>query len=314
MRSSSATFACVVALAAGMAASPNPPEGGDHSNHVVSGFSRMDTLAEVLKRAAHYVAGFHTQLTSIVAEETYTQSVDSMLSTRGNTTRTLKSDLILVRAGTGNRYVELRDVFEVDGRSVRDREARLEQLLGDESKAAGDRLGRIIQESARYNIGTIERNINTPLLPLLFLQQDHQDDFRFKPANPMNPPEGGHHGDTVVSGSSRTGPSVFRVTTEMWAVEFEERGSSTTVRDTRGRRLPAKGRFWINPESGAVLISELVIEGSGVTATVTVSYQTEPLMGFLVPIEMRESYVRSGERITGHAVYGRFRTVTPRAR
>jgi hypothetical protein len=100
----------------------------------------------------------------------------------------------------------------------------------------------------------------------------------------------------------------------MWAVEFEERGSSTTVRDTRGRRLPAKGRFWINPESGAVLISELVIEGSGVTATVTVSYQTEPLMGFLVPIEMRESYVRSGERITGHAVYGRFRTVTPRAR
>ena len=42
-------------------------------------------------------------------------------------------------------------------------------------------------------------------------------------------------------------------------------------------------------------------------ATVTVSYQSEPLMGFLVPIEMRESYVRSGERITGHAVYGRFR-------
>jgi hypothetical protein len=24
---------------------------------------------------------------------------------------------------------------------------------------------------------------------------------------------------------------------------------------------------------------------------------------------MRESYVRSGERITGHAVYGRFRTL-----
>ena len=30
-------------------------------------------------------------------------------------------------------------------------------------------------------------------------------------------------------------------------------------------------------------------------------------MGFMVPVEMRESYVRPGELITGHAVYGRFR-------
>jgi hypothetical protein len=40
-----------------------------------------------------------------------------------------------------------------------------------------------------------------------------------------------------------------------------------------------------------------------------VSYQTEPLMGFLVPIEMRESYVGKGERITGEAAYGRFRQI-----
>jgi hypothetical protein len=68
-----------------------------------------------------------------------------------------------------------------------------------------------------------------------------------------------------------------------------------------------KGRFWIDPTNGAVLISEMIADGGGVLATVTVSYQSEPLMGFLVPIEMRESYVRAGERITGHAVYGRFR-------
>lgn len=44
-------------------------------------------------------------------------------------------------------------------------------------------------------------------------------------------------------------------------------------------------------------------------ATVTVSYQSEPLMGFLVPVEMRESYVAKGERIEGAAVYGRLRRV-----
>jgi hypothetical protein len=58
-----------------------------------------------------------------------------------------------------------------------------------------------------------------------------------------------------------------------------------------------------------VLISELIVDGGGVIATVTVSYQSEPLMGFLVPIEMRETYVRPGERISGHAVYSKFRPV-----
>jgi hypothetical protein len=265
-------------------------------------------LDEVLKRAARYVAGFHQQLTGIVAEETYTQTVDSTLSTRGNATRTLKSDLILVRLGNGDRYVELRDVFEVDGRSVRDREARLERLLGDDSAAAGDRLRRIIRESARYNIGTIERNINTPLLPLMFLQDDYQDDFRFKHV------PGRRQAFEAPADRSFNDTPVFRASTEMWAIEFQERGSFPIIRDTRGGGLPAQGRFWINPENGAVLISELVVDGGGVKATVTVSYQTEPLMGFLAPVEMRESYVRSGERITGHAVYGRFRSITPRAR
>ena len=93
----------------------------------------------------------------------------------------------------------------------------------------------------------------------------------------------------------------------MWTVEYRERGRHTIIRRPNGERLPVRGRFWIDPSTGAVLISEMIADGGGVIATVTVSYQSEPLMGFLVPIEMRESYVRSGERITGHAVYGRFR-------
>jgi len=37
-------------------------------------------------------------------------------------------------------------------------------------------------------------------------------------------------------------------------------------------------------------MSELVASGDGVRATVAVSYQSEPLLGFLVPVEMRERY------------------------
>ena len=93
----------------------------------------------------------------------------------------------------------------------------------------------------------------------------------------------------------------------MWAIAFQERRSNTIVRQPNGRDLRSRGRFWVNPDTGAVLISELVIDGGGVLSKVTVSYQSEPLLGFLVPVEMRESYERRSEVITGHAVYGRFR-------
>jgi len=44
------------------------------------------------------------------------------------------------------------------------------------------------------------------------------------------------------------------------------------------------------------------------SSSVDVSYQSEPLLGFLVPIEMRERYDgRDKSHIDGVATYGRFR-------
>jgi len=266
---------------------------------------RAPELKDVLKSAAAYVERFHQQLSQIVSEETYRQTVINTSRLTDTVvfppSRTLRSDLILVRSAAKDRFVELRDVFEVDGKPVRDRQARLERLLGANSSAAGSQIAAIIQESARYNVGTIRRNVNTPLLALMFLHGDYQDRFRFRHVTR----------DAPVFKQSRdrelNEAPVFRVSTEMWTIEYQERKNATVIRTPSGGNLPARGRFWIDPSSGAVLISEMIVDGAGVVATVTVSYQSEPLLGFLVPIEMRESYLRDGERITGHAVYGRFR-------
>ncbi len=263
------------------------------------------TLKEVLERAAAYVERFHQQLAQIVSEETYTQTIVNTSrftnTLLGQPTQRLRSDLILVKPTAEQRFVELRDVFEVNGSPVRDREARLEALLHD--PRGGARIDAILRESARYNIGSITRNVNTPVMPLQFLDQANQPRFQFKHIDRPRP----------VFADSREQPAgdagVFRVTTEMWTIEYRERGRNTIIRRPNGDNLPVRGRFWIDPASGAVLISEMIADSGGVVATVTVSYQSEPLMGFLVPIEMRESYVRTGERITGHAVYGRFRTL-----
>lgn len=103
-------------------------------------------------------------------------------------------------------------------------------------------------------------------------------------------------------------PGVFRTRAKIWAVEFEERRRDTLIKTARLRYLPSQGRFWIDPFTGRVLMSELIAKNRAVSATVDVSYQSEPLVGFLVPIEMRERYAdRRGARVDGTAEYGRFR-------
>jgi len=261
------------------------------------------SLDAVLKLSAAYVEQFRKQLSEIVAEETYRQEIVNTARVGGGAgrARTLRSDLLLVKPSDADRHVELRDVFEVDGKPVRDRRPRLEALVID--PAASMRIGEIIKESARYNIGSVERTINTPLMALLFLDRSNQERFQFKHVERPQPvfPEAR---DTAINETP-----VFRVSTEMWAVEYKERRRNTIIRAPNGDDRPAQGRFWINPSNGSVLISELIVDGGGVIATVTVSYQSEPLMGFLVPVEMRESYVRYPERITGHAQYGKFRSI-----
>jgi len=268
--------------------------------------AQAPSLNDVLRRAAAYVAEFRKQLSGIVSEETYRQEISYLGRIGGGNgeVRTLRSDLLLVRPAESDRYVELRDVFEVDGNPVRDRGARLETLLRDPKGGAA--IGAIINESARYNIGRVTRNINTPLMALQFLDAANQHRFTFRHiATPS--PVFREKGDQAANEAP-----VFRVSTEMWTVEYRERRDNTIVKRPDGRDMPSHGRFWINPANGSVLISELVVEGGSVVATVTVSYQSEPLMGFLVPVEMREIYVGTGsrpERIAGSAVYGKFRPI-----
>jgi hypothetical protein len=266
--------------------------------------AEQPSLTDVLKRASSYVGRFHQQLAEIVAEETYEQIVynparyNNPILTNA-VRRTLRSDLMLVKPSNVDRYVEFRDVFEVDGETVRDRQNRIAALWRTGSAESSTRLDAILEESARYNIGGIQRNINTPLMPLLFLNTAYQERFSFKHITKSQPVFG--------SGQAADTSGVFRVRTEMWNIEFEEKRGNTIVKRPNGGNLRSRGRFWIDPDTGAVLISELIIDGGGVLAKVTVSYQSEPLMGFLVPVEMRESYERRDEVITGHAVYGRFR-------
>src|SRR4051794_25987664 len=81
----------------------------------------------LLDKAGDYVAAYEKTFVGVVAEETYRQEVRGIGRTdqtgfasemRGQR-RDLKSDMLLVRAPAGDRWIQFRDVFEVDGKPVR---------------------------------------------------------------------------------------------------------------------------------------------------------------------------------------------------
>ena len=258
------------------------------------------SLATVLERAGAYITEFEHQLSSIVAEENYMQLLRRAGSgfVAGPGHREMQSDLLLVKPAGSAEWMQYRDVFEVDGDRVRDRDQRLVQLFLEPPASVAEQKAAILRESARYNIGTIARTLNTPVLALTALEPANQARFTFHRTNDRRP----------TTAADAKAPGYFRVTTEMWVVGFEETRRDTIIRTTEGKDVKSRGRFWIEPSTGRVLMSELVVNTRVAKAIVDVSYQSEPLLGLLVPVEMRESYEAvNGERIEGTATYGRFR-------
>jgi hypothetical protein len=265
-------------------------------------------VAAVLDRAAAYVASFHRQLSSIVAEERYQQHWQTIWTGRrkGATDlghRELRSDLLLVKPLDADDWMQYRDVYEVDGTAIRDREERLAELFRQGTLASEARMRTVLEDSARYNIGDIRRNVNTPLFPLQFLKRVNQKRFAFtRTADVTSRP--------MTSDPEQAG--AFRVSTEVWVVAYQEKRSDTMIRTVERRDFPSRGRFWIEPATGRVLMSELLLENRSIKAAIDVSYQSEPLLGMLVPVEMRERYeaARTHSLIECRATYGKFRQIT----
>ncbi len=260
-------------------------------------------LVDVLGRVTRYVGELSARLSGAVAEEHYEQRattpVDSSLGSRGGSRsayyrRTLRSDYLLVRPRNVGWYYGFRDVFEVDGQPVRDRQERLTELFLDPSASANTQIRGIVRDSARYNIGDVQRNFNVPTLALLFLHADNKARFDFERAADDSPPLG-------LDRPEADG--------EVWVIAYRENWPTTLIRGRERSNLPASGRFWIEPATGRVLASEVGVQDSEMEATIAVGYRLDSGLGHLVPAEMRERYEnrRQRSRVDGTATYTDFR-------
>jgi len=241
--------------------------------------------AAVLERVGRYVVAYHEQLAQVVADERYLQVAPQLPLANPEHTRNLRSEVILVRPEGSATYKLFRDVIEVNGRRVRDREERLAELFFTSPAT----LATIAAESSRYNIGPMISNFNVPTTVLYFLEPANQANFRFEAA-----------GEAEIDG----------VRTRV--IRFTETAQPTLVRFNY-RDIPSAGAIWVDPADGRVLRTRLQIQatdnrGRPLNVETVVDFRLVPALGLLAPVEMREEYTVAGDAVfTGRAVYENFR-------
>jgi hypothetical protein len=238
----------------------------------------------VLPRMFAYLEQFLRDFGGMVAEEDYVQSLRQPGFTRGDTRRELRSDFLLVDV-PGQGWTPFRDVFEADGRAVRDRQDRLTSLfLSGTTDRAIEQARRIMNEGARYNLGAGTRNINVPTLALMYLGPDTRSGVRFTEATKERV------ADTRV-------------------IDFVEIARPTLMTTTGGRDLPASGRIWVDGATGTISKTELHAEDTGVEAEVIVSFEIDPATSMWLPKRMEDRFKRRGDpaEVRGVATYSRFR-------
>jgi hypothetical protein len=261
-----------------------------HRLHAQSSAAPL-SVPMVVERAATYIERFHKALGSVVAEERYEQTV------RPGTGRdpapfaprhsVLRSDFLLVTLENG-LWLPFRDVFEHDGKAVRDRQDRLTKLfLNGTTANALEQARRLMVESARYNLGIGTREMNIPTLPLMFLDRIRLSQVAFTDSKP----------DSAAPGR---------------VIAFNEVGRPTVVQTSGDRDLPAQGRLWIDEDTGTVNRGEVVLTNTELASEIVVTFEASSLLGVSVPMRMEERFRRRRDayEVRGVATYSNLRRFT----
>lgn len=265
---------------------------------VIGSAAAPESLNDVLRRTAAWVDRFADEALYVVADERYVQETWDAGAVAPTERRELRSEIALVRtppedARFGFPWVQLRDVIEVDGTPLPDRQGRLAALFRHASASSYQQASSLIEESARFNIGPIPRTVNVPSFVLFLLTARNQPRFRFR-----------HVGDESIDGVAVT------------LVTYDEQERPTIVKSLERRDRPVKGRVWIEPATGRVLRTRLEAEAARTwTVAIDVEYGRDAPTGLWVPLVMREHFGdRKGAHMDGVARYANFRRFETDAR
>jgi hypothetical protein len=249
-----------------------------------------DRLEAALRLASAYAEAYGGRLALVLATERYEQMVVADSRGRGaggqkGRTRVLLSDVLWAPSDQEVAFLFYRDVYSVDGKAVRDRHDRLLPLFASGPVERGrEKAKQVLNESARYNLGTAYWNVNFPTLALSILHPRNRDRFRFR-----------HGGESTLQGK------------RVAEIEFREQARPTLAQSATGQDYAASGSLWISLADGAILKSDLRYET--LPGRIRVNYRYEPKLRVFVPGTMHESFGGKGtlQTIEGAATYTEYR-------
>ena len=255
--------------------------------------AQPSTLDDVIASASAYVKHLFEELSTVVTEEDYRQSYFPRSSSNNNPRRLrLRSEFLLVLLENTSAWTGFRDIFEVNGNRVRDRQDRLAELFLGDTDDAMRQAQRIVDESSRYNLGTTSRTFNIPTYALSYLHPSNVQRFVFE--------------------KDGEGCSDNRAA---WDISYEEVDLPSITRGFQNINLPSRGKFCIDSDTGTILKTEIRLSHPSVgrllkatDATATVTFAFDPNVELWVPAEMRERYQEiAGGRTVSTARYSNYR-------
>jgi hypothetical protein len=259
-----------------------------------SAASDKPSLKDVVRRVTQYVDEYGAKASIVVATERYAQASTGS-GGGGDQKRVLVADFAIVKAEANHTWIGFRDVIEVDGKPLPDRENRLIDVLMS-SSGSFDEARRISDESARFNIGGLLRNFNVPTTVLFFFARENVDRFKFSRKDPRQ--------DAA------------------WEIQFREVYRPTLIRAPDGVSVPAEGTIWVNPTDGTILRTHLRVappreRSAAGLAEIDVTFQRVDSLAMWLPASMDETYLDlrgQTTHTTGHAEYSNYRRFETSAR
>lgn len=225
----------------------------------------------IVDAAAAYVRQYQEQLTSVVADEIYTQQVKAQVPLdRGMPpSRTLRSEIFFMFA-PGHQWMAIRDVRQVDRRPVGDRPDLREALM---TLPAVQVARQFKAYNSRFNLGRVSRNFNEPTLSLLVLDDRHRARFAF----------------TRVRTQQVRGRHLV-------TVGFRERRGPTLIFNLQGDPVFSSGEITVEPSSGRITRATLSLTIDTVRITLTTTYGEDTRLGIWVPVRFGEHYVDGSKK------------------
>ena len=245
--------------------------------------------------AAAYVSAYQQQFAFLIADET---TVQEAFGVKGQVrvpldARTTRGEIFITFLEGRRQWTSVRDVAEVDGVPVRNRED-LPALLSREDPDVVAR--RLFALNARYNIGGVIRNFNDPMIALLPVSDAHRARFTFD-----------------IEGTDGSEAGVVLAT-----LSFRERDRPTLVRPSPGGVAYARGDVTMDVATGAIHRTRFTVRFDKIEAELVTRFTREERLGLWVPTTFSERYTASADGfddlVTSESTYSNYRRFETRGR